>query len=468
MRVHAALGVALLLCAPACSSRAGHGAAQSADAGGGAHGDAGARPSVVRDAGMTALDGGAAHAGSGGSSLLHGRPDAAAHAEADAGADSGAVTGDEYAPWAGGPAYYAKFAHGPPADAAFFPIAVWLQNPDHAQDYAAIGINTYIGLWQGPTEDQLSTLAAANMPVACDQNAVGLAHADGIVAWTQQDEPDNAQSKPDGGGGYDPCIAAGEVKQRYDAIKAQDATRPVFLNLGQGVAHDYIGWGSACAATHPGDYPDYVAASDIVSFDIYPSNETSADVAGKLWFVAEGVKNLVTWSQGKKPVWNWIECTGIDDPSKKPTPAQVKAEVWMSIVAGSMGVGYFVHQFKPSMDEHALLDDDAMKSAVAAINQQIKQLAPVLNEKPVSNAGSVTTDDPDAPVTMLIKRHAGATYLFAVAMRGTASHATFSGLTHIAAGASANVLGENRKLSITGNGFSDDFDAWGVHLYELR
>ena len=127
-----------------------------------------------------------------------------------------------------------------------------------------------------------------------------------------------------------------------------------------------------------------------------------------------------------------------------------------------------MHQFNPSFDEHALLDDDAMKSAVAAINQQIIELAPVLNEKPVTNGGSVMTADPDAPVAMLLKRHAGATYVFAVAMRGSATHATFSGLTHIAAGATLTVLGENRTLPLDNGGFADDFDAWGVHLYELR
>ena len=92
----------------------------------------------------------------------------------------------------------------------------------------------------------------------------------------------------------------------------------------------------------------------------------------------------------------------------------------------------------------------------------------MLNEKPVTNGGSVETDDADTPVTMLLKRHAGATYVFAVAMRGSSAHATFSGLTHIDAGAKLTVLGENRTLPLKNGGFEDDFDAWGVHLYEVR
>ena len=51
---------------------------------------------------------------------------------------------------------YAKWENGPSQDAKFFPIAVWLQNPRNAGKYRQAGINTYVGLWRGPTEQQLS------------------------------------------------------------------------------------------------------------------------------------------------------------------------------------------------------------------------------------------------------------------------------------------------------------------------
>jgi hypothetical protein len=55
------------------------------------------------------------------------------------------------------------------ADPDRFPIAVWLQSPSRAADYKAIGINTYIGLWRGPTEDQLAELKRHGMRVVCSQ-----------------------------------------------------------------------------------------------------------------------------------------------------------------------------------------------------------------------------------------------------------------------------------------------------------
>lgn len=345
---------------------------------------------------------------------------------------------------------------------------MWLQSPSNADAYKAIGINTFIGLWQGPTDQDLTDLAAAKMPVACDQNSVGLAHLSDatILAWTQQDEPDNAQS--DGKGGYGPCISAQAVQQSYQDMVSKDASRPVFLNLGQGVAHDYIGWGSQCAATHPGDYPDYVKGADIVSFDIYPMNETDPMVKGHAELVAKGVDNLMTWSQAKKPVWNWIECTGISDPSGKPTPEVVKAEVWMSIVHGSSGIGYFVHQFSPSFDEHALLDDPTMKAAVAAINQRITALAPALATPPITNGVTVTSMNASIPVDTRLVRQGGSTYLFAVAMGAGGTHAKFTELTNVAEGAMVEVLDEGRSLSVAGRAFEDDFTDWGVHLYRIH
>ena len=93
---------------------------------------------------------------------------------------------------------YSKWKNGPPADKSFFPIAVWLQDPRNAAKYKAAGINLYIGLWEGPTDDQLAALKAAKMPVICSQNEVGLKHKDDptIVAWMHGDESDYAQSLP--------------------------------------------------------------------------------------------------------------------------------------------------------------------------------------------------------------------------------------------------------------------------------
>ena len=58
----------------------------------------------------------------------------------------------------------ARFANGLPRDPAWFPLGVWLQSPHNAQRYRDIGVNLYVGLYEGPTEAQLDALEAIAEP----------------------------------------------------------------------------------------------------------------------------------------------------------------------------------------------------------------------------------------------------------------------------------------------------------------
>ena len=362
---------------------------------------------------------------------------------------------------------YAHWENGPPHGADFFPIAVWLQNPANAERYKQAGINTYVGLWRGPTEEQLTALKKAGMKVICHQNKTALKHADDptIIGWMHGDEPDNAQSLGQGKG-YGPPILPQKIIEDYNEIRQTDATRPVLLNLGQGVAWD--GWhGRGVRTNHPEDYPEYIKGCDIASFDIYPAVHDKPEVAGNLWFVANGVERLIKWADGKKIVWNCIECTRIGNPSTKATPQQVKCEVWMSIIHGSMGLIYFVHEWQPKFNESALLSDAEMLSAVTAINRQITGLAPVLNSPTIENTASVSSSNNAVPIAIMAKKHDGAIYLFAVAIRGDKTTATFT-LQHAESIKTVEVIGENRIIPVQDGIFKDDFQAWDVHIYKTK
>ena len=359
-----------------------------------------------------------------------------------------------------------SWTNGPWADSNFFPIAVWLQEPAGAERYRQAGINTYVGLWEGPTEDQLTALKKAGMWTVCDLNETGRRHLDDptIIGWMHGDEPDNGQSWG-ARFGFGSPIPPEKIVEDYRRMKAVDASRPILLNLGQGVAWD--GWyGRGQRNHHPEDYPEYLKGCDIASFDIYPVNHDRREVHGSLWFVAQGVEQLVQWGRDEKTVWNCIECTAIANPRYKPTPQQVRAEVWMSLIHGSRGLIYFVHQFKPKSDNAALLHDPEMLAAVTRINRQITRLAPVLNSPTARGAVTAQSKKPDVPVATMVKQTAGATYLFAVGMRDGATDAafTFAGTMD---GTMVEVLDENRTLTVTNHTFSDHFEPWGVHRYKL-
>jgi hypothetical protein len=368
------------------------------------------------------------------------------------------TTTDEHLPWAGGSGYFARWAHGPPSSSSFIPLMVWLQNPDNASRFAEVGVNSYMGLWQGPTEEQLSTLESSKMPAVCEQSGVWQDHLGDspIQGWMQVDQPDDAQVKDDGS--YGPCIDPSAMARRYASMREKDPTRPVFMNLGRGVVDgEWVGRGS-CAG-HDEMYPAYARAADVLTFIAYPVN------AGlPLESIAQGIDKLADYSNHEKLVLAAIEASRIDG-DVGPTPEQIDAEVWMALIHGAAGVLYYCHQLQPSVNETACLDDPASHDALVAINALVTSLAPVLNTAPIANAVSVAAE-PIVLIDTMVKRDATHTYVFAVSMgdTGTTVHFELSGSTLTG---TAEVIGEGRTVSVHDGAFDDDFPSRRRHLYRI-
>jgi len=385
----------------------------------------------------------------------------------------------------------APWQNGRSTDKGYFPIAVWLQSPHNAGRYQAIGIKLYVGLWQGPTEAQMSTLRRFNMPVICHQNEWARQHLDEplIVAWMHGDEPDNAHkfqsywqgdknkikagwpkiyesldlnSKPYRG--YGPPVPPQWIINDYHGIKRVDSVRPVLMNLGQGVAWEgYIGRGERTGKLQ--DYPAYIQGCDIVSFDIYPACHSKPAVAQKLWYVPRGVDRLRQWAGPSKSVWTCIECTQINHPTTKATPEQIRCEVWMAIIHGARGLIYFAHTWQPSFAEAGLLADQRTAAAVRDINAQVQSLASVINGPPLEGKIKVSTAPKATQVDTMVRKTEDALYVFAVDMQGKATQASFQ-IKDLGTG-QAEVLGEGRSLKITEGRFADQFNSWGVHIYKI-
>jgi hypothetical protein len=350
--------------------------------------------------------------------------------------------------------------NGFPKEATFFPLGVWLQSPARAPRYKEMGINTFVGLWEGPTETQLAVLAKNDMFVVAEQNDIGLGSPNRrvIKAWMHQDEPDNAQ--PIGLGLYGRCVPATEIVRRSREMKTKDPTRPVLIGFGQGVANEYWKGRGPCN----GDMKYYDVAiedADILTFDVYPVASKIPQVKGKLEYVARGVSNLLQRALPGQTVWNAIETTALD-PNTPVTPAQVRAEVWMSLVHGSRGIVYFVHEFEPKLLEDGIFRHPDVVQEVTKVNQLIRALAPVLNSPNVSGRLTVSSQ---APIATMVKEYEGSLYVFAVAMRAEGSGALFT-ISQVRDG-HAEVLDEQRNLKISEGRFNDSFVGYGVHLYRI-
>jgi hypothetical protein len=354
-------------------------------------------------------------------------------------------------------------AEGLQAKGNYFPIGVWLQDPKNAEKYKAIGINTYIALFDKPDVKQLSELEKAGMQVACSQNAASLDPRWNkvVVGWIQGDEPDNAQDKP--GGGYGPPITPDVIVDRYKVTKPKDPlNRPIMLNLGQGVAWDeYNGRGTR--TRHPEDYAKYAVGADMVSFDIYPACHDNKQIAGKLNYVGNGVKRLVGWVDNKKPVWACIETTHIENPRKMITPDQVRSEVWMAIINGARGITYFAHEMKPKFIEAGLLAYPDIAESVKKTNAEIQSLAEVINDgKPLAGAAASEKD-----ITLISRQLNGDTYFFATEMAAGSINPTFTA-PGLKGPAQVEVIGESRTIDAKDGQWTDAFSGYQAHIYHLK
>jgi hypothetical protein len=370
-----------------------------------------------------------------------------------------AAAPDEFValPWFGGPTYYGGWRLGFPSDASYFPIGVWMQNPENAERFAAVGVNHYVGLWQGPTDEQLARARAADMPVVCEQAGAwetNLENTD-IRGWLQADGPDNAQEMPDGS--YGPCIEPAVTRARYDEMVLADASRPVVLLLGQGVATpDWVGRGECTGRSD--DYFAYAEAADILVNYTYPvANQKPLEL------VATGIEKLNTYAGWTKPVIADIEASSIDG-LPRPSPEQLRAEVWMSLIHGAAGVQYFCHRMTP-LNETDCLDDAATAAALERINREILQLAPALNTQ--SYALSPSSSNAAVPVRAVLKLLDQERYVFAAGMADGATTASFT-LRGIGASTRIEVIGENRVILPSDGAFDDAFEPYAVHLYRVR
>jgi len=367
---------------------------------------------------------------------------------------------------------YAGWTRGVPTDPSFFPIGVWLQLPSHASELQKIGVNVYVGNNAGTDPlmaSDLASLKALGMYAIIGQDSVGLANIDDTTIvgwWATPDEPDNAQS--DGMGGYGPPVAPATLVTQYQAYVKADPTRPVWLGLGQGVAYDnYEGRGS-----NPPPESQYVPASDIVSFDIYPYNNCGGDTndqvtCGQFWLNALGIDRLHMWSNRGQAVWSDFETTVISaGTTTGPTPVQTRSEVWLGLIHGANGILYFIDSWNPSFREDAIFETPAMVTAVTALDQEIAMLAPVLNSATIPNLVTASSSNAAAPIDTLVKASGSKLYVMsAISRTGTTMGSfTIAGMTGSAV---ATVLGENRTVNVTKGRFTDAFAANDVHVYVI-
>jgi hypothetical protein len=247
------------------------------------------------------------------------------------------------------------------------------------------------------------------------------------------------------------------IAEQYAAKRAADPSRPMYLNLTSGFFEPY--------RKLPLDaYGAYCASADIVGFDHYPIYGWGRP--DRIHEIAQATAALRQIAGEGKPVWAILEVTNggqwVRDDMRAPTPEEIRAEVWMAIINGATGIGYFPHVWKPEYQQCRIPPEN--EEALRAVNAQITELTPVILGEPVE--GVACESEGDLPVDVLAKRGPDGTYVFAVNLPRTerAAKITVPGLK---AGTRVEVLGEGRTLSADEGRFADTFGELAVHLYRI-
>ncbi len=249
-----------------------------------------------------------------------------------------------------------------------------------------------------------------------------------------------------------------EIARQYAAKQAADSARPIYLNL---TARFFEPQRQLPLEVYQG----FCAATDIVGFDHYPIYGWGRP--DRIHEIAQVTAALRELAGEGKPVWAILEVTNgsqwVREDMRPPTPEEIRAEVWMAIINGATGIGYFPHAWKPTYSQCRIPEEN--QAELRRLNTQITELTPVILGDAVG--GATCESEGELPVDVMARKGQDGTYLFAVNLLRESREATFT-VPGLAAGAEIEVLGEGRKLATHEGGFRDSFEELQVHIYRTK
>ncbi|ACL41859.1 conserved hypothetical protein [Pseudarthrobacter chlorophenolicus A6] len=381
----------------------------------------------------------------------------------------------------GGLNYYGKFNNPLPATPDYFPIGIWLEtilNQDDVRNDSEAGINLYVDL--APSSDLslldgLQPYALSSTSAPGDNGAVLADEADmwagpGEAAWTGNWPGQGPICEPEN-------IPCGYSLQKQLAASA-GSSRLIYGNYGKGVTF----WETdAQASRFINEYQNVVSADNYWFTDPNicsqgeggalvggerPLTESECRLAANYGWTVDRVRSLVSPLRSI-PVWSFVELGQPFEASKEAiTGAQIRAAVWSSIIHGAIGIVYFNHSFGGNCRSFHLLREPCaaqMRSDVTTLNNQLAELAPVLNSSFLDGALTYT-----GRVQSAVKIHGESLYIFAGSAQVASQKARFD-IPCLANGSgTVVVLNEDRSIEMSNGSFSDTFENGNsVHLYRI-
>jgi len=246
----------------------------------------------------------------------------------------------------------------------------------------------------------------------------GLKDHPALLAWYTFDEPLTTGTLP------------GQMARARRIIGQIDPDHPVF--------------GVSC---HPKVFRLYAPSADVFGSDPYPVPSRPLKMVSQ-W------TDISVDAMGEGPVWMCLQTHGPPVVERCPTKVEFRNMNYQAIIHGSMGLMWWCYSF---MNNTAGMVASGYFNEYKKIISEIRTLEPVL-----LNGEKGKLEVRPNGVHSLTKHHDGGTYILAANVTEKAADCTFD-----ANGKSAEVLFENRKLSIEQGRFSDRFDGYAVHVYRI-
>ncbi|MHC4253083.1 MAG: hypothetical protein ACYS9X_28525 [Planctomycetota bacterium] len=336
----------------------------------------------------------------------------------------------------------------------FFPVLAWNVPRKRVAFNRELGVNCITPgespAKEGPRTALLDDLHASGMMAMVDASEYSpeIARHPALLGWKFGDEPDMKG------------ITAERIRPRHDEIRRRDPRHPTWINLtARFWGHYHESYLKRGKCPDRDGYLAYGECAEIMGFDHYPvTGWNRPDRVAEVYHATRDLASLyprhvrMVFVEDADQDLKWTP-----PRTRGPTPEETRAMVWMAVVGGAKGIGYFHIAFNPFRWDNLT---PGMREELPRLNARLQRFAPALLEGDLVGANA---DTPDVAARAL--RHEGATYVFAVNLsrERRSARVTVPGI-----GGSGSVEDEGRRVRAARGAFTDDFRPLAEHVYIFR
>jgi hypothetical protein len=323
--------------------------------------------------------------------------------------------------------------------APFFPVMLIDQcTADAASQAHRVGVNAILNEHCDGVSPRQQLNVIQNASLAILPIGERKVRGPGLMGWTFPDEPEN--------NGWTPST----LRRAHPYVRGNADGLLSFITTAGGFFRKPYADPRVPRQT----YQLFARMADVAGFDLYPLGHCHSDLTA-----VYDAQRAFARIAGDMPTFQWIE-TGPIKPTYcggfTMTPAELRAEVWLAIVGGARGIGYFTHTWSP--DHKAFDVSVALQQTMRTISDSLSVVKPGL-------VGRTVPSSVNSGAIKVVARAAGGTnYVFAVNTHRTPITAQVH-VSRLDPGRPLQVFGEKRSVTVTNDEFVDNFQALAVHIY---